>query len=867
MVDPKTDQFYLGWKPSEPRFNDDVHGRFLLDDADRLGQYSSKQDASGAEVAATIDYYTDEGLLLALLAMGSPDLAHRLGREVWDSMIRKTQGGTFVRSYPGSLFTYQFLSAWVDTGSLGSDNHPTQPVDWFDNTRQAILATIDYASDNPRHRATLDATHWGLSACEGPFDDYFADATPAAAIAETGPPIYQPMSVEGESGAGQTESPSRSNAFGGKTARFTTNGQIGTISVDLALTTDYQVKVRYSNDGSADSIHLALDGVPLGNPFVTQDTRPSGGTPGSGWNEFAWIGPLGTFALTAGHHVLTVTVDNTDPYGVEVDLVSLEPHRSLEVGTVTNYATASSILHVPDAATAALWQSAAVDRLLHPRFGFADAFNRDVHDAYVAGGVQSRNLDLFRNSGSWANFTGFAIDHGPMLVIIDNYLTDQFVPRLFMSHAGIDAALKSLFTGPTVTIASPTDGYHGVRGQERTFAFTAIQPGGPGRPFTYKINWGDGSPVQAVQGSNTSDTLQVAHAFASDGSYTITATATDQNGVTGPISPASTVSLVVVEQQGPSVLLGGSTGNDRFVVALGTAPRALSVRVNNTLYGSFVVDSAQILGQTGADTLTIKGTTGPDAFAIGAEDVVVNGLAVQFADVEQLTLDGGSGNDTYRVSDLSTTTTLVDSKGTDLLDFSQATAGVTIDLSKSSGQTQKVFAPGNTNTLALKGTFENVIGTPKADLIKGNSSANQLRGGDDSDSLYGEAGNDVLLGASGDDLVDGGSGRDLLIGGEGVDTLQGGSGEDLLIGGTTSYDNNDDALAAIMAEWTFTKRKFEDRCDQLADEIGGIQLKKDTTVLDDHAIDTLYGGSGSDWFFQFPLDALGDFNSRQDRVN
>jgi hypothetical protein len=91
---------------------------------------------------------------------------------------------------------------------------------------------------------------------------------------------------------------------------------------------------------------------------------------------------------------------------------------------------------------------------------------------------------------------------------------------------------------------------------------------------------------------------------------------------------------------------------------------------------------------------------------------------VQFSGVEQLTLDGMAGDDTYQVAGVSTKTIFVDSKGTDLLDFSnsQATVGVTIDLSKSSGTAQKIFAPINTNNLALKGTFENAIGTPLAAL-------------------------------------------------------------------------------------------------------------------------------------------------------
>src|SRR3990167_4403293 len=128
-------------------------------------------------------------------------------------------------------------------------------------------------------------------------------------------------------------------------------------------------------------------------------------------------------------------------------------------------------------------------------------------------------------------------------------------------------------------------------------------------------------------------------------------------------------------------------------------------------------------GGKGTDTLTIKGTTGPDDFVVTADGALVipsndpmdsKGVMHRIIGVEQLTLDGGkapkgaNGDDTYQVFGLGTKTILVDANGTDVLDFSQATVGVNIDLSKSSGQAQMVFAPGNTNTLALKGTFENV---------------------------------------------------------------------------------------------------------------------------------------------------------------
>jgi len=297
---------------------------------------------------------------------------------------------------------------------------------------------------------------------------------------------------------------------------------------------------------------------------------------------------------------------------------------------------------------------------------------------------------------------------------------------------------------------------------------------------------------------------------------------------------------------------------------------------------------------TQADSLALRGTNSADTFVVDATSAEVNGLQVRYSDAEQLTLDGKSGDDTYQVSDLGTKTTLVDSKGVDLLAFSSAASAVTIDLSKSGGTVQKVFAPANNNTLALKGRFENVAGTPYGDQILGNSSANRIEGGagndtlyggsgndnlyggtgDDwlygeagDDNLYGEAGNNLLLGGSGKDILEAGAGgRSLLIGGSGSDTLRGGSDEQILIGGTTSYDGKPAALTAIMRAWT-ADTSFDERCRTLDagfDDLvaGWIQLQRRSksnrkgSVVDDGVRDLLFADTGTTWLFDSSKDLV-----------
>jgi len=447
MLEPVSDQFYLGWKPNEER--DDTSGRcgrFLINDADARGQYSSKF-AEGEERPATMDYYTDEGLLAALLAIASPDPEHRVDDSVFFSMIREAEGASFVKTYPGSLFAYQFGSVWLDTRALGPDAHPQRPINYFENTRAAILATIQYAIDNPEGRATLDDDRWGLSATEGPFGSYFAEAAPPAAIASAGECLGsgRPFALEAEDGTGDGTVKPRSEASGEQTVLLH-KGDSRTLSFDLEGTALYEIAVRYSNDGGSDDVEVRIDGELVGQ-FTSQDTRPPGGEPGSGWNVFEWSGPIDTKILAPASHEVTVTMIDGDSYGIEIDLASLTPiavERPLEVGTVTVYGVGSSIVHTPDDAVAALWEAQS-QGLVHPRFGSADAFNLDIADAAIAGCVDPNEARILRTSGPWAHFNGFAIDHGPMLILIDNHLTDQFLPNLFMAYPPITSALERLF--------------------------------------------------------------------------------------------------------------------------------------------------------------------------------------------------------------------------------------------------------------------------------------------------------------------------------------------------------------------------------------------------------------------------------------
>ena len=161
--------------------------------------------------------------------------------------------------------------------------------------------------------------------------------------------------------------------------------------------------------------------------------------------------------------------------------------------------------------------------------------------------------------------------------------------------------------------------------------------------------------------------------------------------------------------------------------------------------------------------------------------------------------------------------TVWDGAGTDTYDFSDYTAGLSVNLQPGAWTTTTVTQsisydtdfgppathPGNianaylyvdpsTNKASEASLIENATGGSGNDVITGNQIANELIGnaGDDrlyglegADTLKGGLGNDYLSGDAGDDTLLGEDGNDSLYGGDGADILDGGAGDDLMRGG------------------------------------------------------------------------------------
>ena len=175
--------------------------------------------------------------------------------------------------------------------------------------------------------------------------------------------------------------------------------------------------------------------------------------------------------------------------------------------------------------------------------------------------------------------------------------------------------------------------------------------------------------------------------------------------------------------------------------------------VANTILGrggDDVIDGrggADILkGEGGADELI--GGEGFDRLEGGAgNDVLRGGAAVDelFGGDGADILFGGAGGDL-----------LNGGQGFDFVSYTDATAGVVIDLRNPNGNAGD--AAGDRLFL-----IENLVGSNRDDVVRGGNVANQV---------FGRNGDDIVDGRGGADLIDGGGGADTLTGGAGFDTFR-----------------------------------------------------------------------------------------------
>ena len=334
--------------------------------------------------------------------------------------------------------------------------------------------------------------------------------------------------------------------------------------------------------------------------------------------------------------------------------------------------------------------------------------------------------------------------------------------------------------------------------------------------------------------------LIAAHSLSGDASVAILNTADHFGGTinilnSGTISgdfayyavPSASIITNLTNQAGGQIFGAISLAHyDDKIINAGTIVGDIFLDDGNDLYNG-TNGSLNGVVDAGGGNDTVIGWADPDTFyGDDGDDTLTGNGGDDF-------LEGGAGNDK-----------LSGGAGFDVASYSEATAGVTVNLGLASAQNT---VGAGTDTLS---SIEDAIGSAFGDQLTGNSSSNYL---------FGLEGNDRLDGLSGSDVLDGGDGDDTLFGRDGNDTLGGGAGYDRMYGGLgdDTYYANDSTDYAYENAGEGQDRVIASIDCQLRDNVEDLSLTGaayigkgnvlDNSIIGSGGANKLYGYEGSDY--------------------
>jgi hypothetical protein len=111
----------------------------------------------------------NEAMILYILALGSP--TYPVSRAAWSAWTSGYRWGSFEgQEHLGfaPLFGHQYTHVWIDLRGIQDEAMREHGIDYFVNSRRAVLAQHAYAVVNPNGWTGYGPQLWGLTASDGP---------------------------------------------------------------------------------------------------------------------------------------------------------------------------------------------------------------------------------------------------------------------------------------------------------------------------------------------------------------------------------------------------------------------------------------------------------------------------------------------------------------------------------------------------------------------------------------------------------------------------------------------------------------------------------------------------------------------------
>ncbi len=428
------------------------------------------------------------------------------------------------------------------------------------------------------------------------------------------------------------------------------------------------------------------------------------------------------------------------------------------------------------------------------------------------------------NSGTW-NWSLLTTDGdaGPFTVTITATDLANISTTTTFTYSVLNVA-------PTLTISGPPTV---LEGSPYVLTLNSSDPGAD-TISSWAINWGDGSGIETVAGNPAS----VSHVYDNGpNNYTISASATDEDGTYAANTLAITVNNAPPIPQQDDVLVNGQS--------LGGVTTDLTVVPG--LEVTFVVSTTDpALDHLDAPfRFTVNFGDGSPTVVMTASE---EGQPLSFTHV--YTEVGQTYQPTLTVQDEFTTPPKPSSLATtiNLAEVTVARQVVIDDVLYVGGseRSDRIIVSGD-GSIRFNGTPLPKEWPGGRMVIFGNAGSDTITtsGVRFPVEFYGGTGNDYLAGGTSDDILDGGDDNDRILGGNGNDILLGGSGNDRLTGGAgDDYAFGDHMIDFINGEmFTFS---FNGGAEMVELPIRlGSNPGRDI-IAGDNGNDILYGGPAND---------------------